>query len=81
MNDKYLRVLCVLHVLGHPRDSKRITMLQQASFLVEAAYFDRDYHAGRLPTCQVTCLGKISHGNYFQRILKFIYTLPLLRQV
>ena len=75
-----LRVLSALPVLGHPRHSKRIAMLKQAGFVVEAVAFERDYHTGRLPDCPVERLGKIAHGHYLQRILKIVTALPAIRR-
>lgn len=75
-----LRVLSVLPVLGHPRDSKRIAMLQEAGFSVEAVAFERDYHAGRMPLCPVETLGKITHGHYVQRLRKLLKAVPAVRR-
>lgn len=82
MNDRGKpRVATLLPVLGHPRDSKRIAMLQSEGIEVEVAAFERDYHSGRLPSCPVTTLGRISHGKYAARALKFLRALPALRRV
>lgn len=78
-NYNKFRILSVLPLLGHPRDSKRISMLQEGGFTVEAVAFKREYHTGRLPGCQVKFLGNISNGRYLQRILKMILSLPKLR--
>ncbi len=59
MHLENINILSVLPLLGHPRDSKRIAMLQQAGFNVEAVAFERDYHTGRMPDCPVESLGKI----------------------
>jgi succinoglycan biosynthesis protein ExoL len=75
-----LKVLSVLPVLGQPRHAKRITMLQQAGFSVEAVALERDYHIGRLPDCPVERLGKIAHGRYLQRFLKLVIALPAMRR-
>jgi len=75
-----LRVLSVLPVLGHPRDSKRIAMLQESKFVVEAVAFERDYHSGRLPTCPVESLGRIENRKYIKRIMKLFSALPVLRR-
>lgn len=75
-----LKVLSVLQLLGHPRDSKRIAMLREAGFDVEAVAFERDYHSGRMPDCPVEKLGKISHGHYFQRLLKLPRVFLKLRR-
>ena len=53
MNKNSLRVLFALQVVGQPRNSKRISMLQKAGFQVEAIAFERKYHKGRLPSCPV----------------------------
>ena len=80
MNIDSLKILSVLPLLGHPRDSKRITMLRQMDFVVEAVAFERDYHTGRMPDCPVESLGKIPHGHYLQRIVKMAKALPTMRR-
>ena len=75
-----MKILSLLPVLGHPRDSKRITMLKESGFEVTVQAFERDYHSGRLPDCDVEVLGKISHGNYMNRIIKLIKALPKIRR-
>lgn len=75
-----LRILSVLPVLGQPRHSKRIAMLKQADFVVEAVAFERDYHSGRLPDCPVEYLSKIAHGRYLQRIFKIVTAFPVMRR-
>lgn len=79
MSDAATRIFSVLPVLGHPRDSKRIRMLQDAGFVVEAAAFDRGNHAARLPECSVEDLGTIAHGRYLQRFLRLPRVFPILR--
>jgi len=80
MNLEKSKILSVLPLLGHPRDSKRITMLQQAGFAVEAVAFEREHHSGRLPDCPVERLVKIAHGHYLQRAIKIITVLPAIRR-
>ncbi len=80
MTEKPFKILSVLPLLGHPRDSKRISMLQAAGFQVEVAAFERDYHAGRMPACPITSLGHIKHGHYLSRAFKMIRSLPILRR-
>lgn len=75
-----LQILSVLPILGQPRDSKRIAMLQEAGFTVEAVAFERDYHTGRMPDCKVELLGKIAHGHYLERILRMVTALPAIRR-
>ena len=48
-----IKILSVLPVLGQPRYSKRITMLQELGFNVEVVTFERDYHRGRIPNCDI----------------------------
>ncbi len=76
-----VRVASLLPVLGHPRDSKRIAMLQAEGIQVEVAAFEREYHVGRVPLCPITSLGRISHGQYVTRASKFLRALPALRWV
>ena len=64
MDKNGLRVLFALQLLGHPRNSKRISMLQKAGFQVEAVAFDRKTHKGRVPICPVKIIGVLNHGHY-----------------
>lgn len=80
-DSRSLRMLSLLPVLGHPRDSKRISMLQSEGFEVRAAAFERDYHTGRLPTCPIERLGRISHGRYLSRLGRMMRALPRLRRL
>jgi succinoglycan biosynthesis protein ExoL len=75
-----MKVLSLLPVLGHPRDSKRISMLMNSGFSVKALAFERDYHSGRFPECPYESLGKISHGDYFKRFIKIITVIPRIRK-
>lgn len=74
-----LRVVSLLPVLGHPRDSKRIAMLKRAGASVRVVAFERDYHTGRLPDAPVTSLGKIPHGRYLSRAVRLLRALPVIR--
>lgn len=74
------RVLILLPLVGDPRDSKRIAMLQEAGLTVEALAFERDYHQGRMPSCSVTSLGRIPHGQYLRRVLRLLAALPVFRR-
>jgi len=80
-NQQIIRILSALPILGHPRDSKRIAMLQTAGFEVEVAAFERDYHSGRMPTCPIQSLGYIKHGHYVSRAIKMIHALPKMRSL
>lgn len=80
-NQQIIRILSALPILGHPRDSKRIAMLQTAGFQVEVAAFERDYHSGRMPTCPIQSLGYIKHGHYVARAIKMIHAFPKMRSL
>lgn len=75
-----VRIVSVLPVLGHPRDSKRVAMLQEAGFEVSVAAFQRDYHQGRMPDAPVISLGHIAHGRYVSRAIRMLLALPRLRR-
>lgn len=74
-----IKILSLLPVVGQPRHSKRIDMLLEAGFNVEAIAFDRPYHKGRIPNVFVSYLGQIEHGNYAKRLFKMLAALPKLR--
>ncbi|MFM1916705.1 MAG: hypothetical protein RJB01_220 [Actinomycetota bacterium] len=79
-NQHPLKVLAVLPVLGQPRHAKRIEMLKQAGFEVRAAAFERPYHKGRLPKCELVVLGTIEHGKLLRRIWRLLRAIPALRR-
>ncbi|RYE49439.1 MAG: hypothetical protein EOP24_03145 [Hyphomicrobiales bacterium] len=80
MSRRSPRILSLLPVLGHPRDSKRVAMLRKEGFEVEVAAFTRPYHRGRMPEGNVTVLGSLEHGRYLRRAIKMIGAIPALRQ-
>jgi succinoglycan biosynthesis protein ExoL len=80
MTEKNIKILTILSLIGHPRDSKRISMLQEAGFDIEAVAFSRDYHNGRMPNCNIDIIGKIENGKYFQRFIKILNALPKIRR-
>lgn len=73
------RVLFALQIVGHPRDSKRIAMLQNEGFEVSAVAFERGFQKGREPSCAVEVLGHIDHGRYLARLVKMVLAAPALR--
>jgi len=75
-----IRIVSLLPVLGHPRDSKRVAMLQDGGFDVSVIAFERPYHQGRMPTAPVTSLGRIEHGRYLSRALRMLAALPRVRR-
>ncbi|MBC3758488.1 hypothetical protein H7U19_08740 [Hyunsoonleella sp. SJ7] len=79
MDEGKIKVLNILPVLGQPRIAKRITMLKAVGFDVSAVAFERDYHKGRLPDCEISLLGKMAHGKFLRRVLKILFVLPKLR--
>lgn len=80
MDNSAIKVLSALQVIGHPRDSKRISMLQESGFQVQIVAFERDYHKGRVPSEEIIKLGRIENKNYVKRIWKIIKAIPILRR-
>ena len=78
-DSKPIKILSVLPVLGQPRHSKRLEMLRGNYSNVQVAYFDREYHNGRLPDVKKVCLGSIRHGKFASRVFKFVLSIPKLR--
>jgi N-acetyl sugar amidotransferase len=79
MSSRSLSILVALPLLGQPRHAKRISMLQAAGFTIQAVAFERVYHRGRLPTCSIAILGKISHGHYLARLWVMFRSLNAMR--
>ena len=73
------QVLCVLPLTHAARIAKRIDMLQEACFKVEAVAFERDYVGGRLPDCPIQLMGTLSHGRLLLRTLKLLKSVPKVR--
>lgn len=74
-------VLFVLPVVGQPRHSKRIGMAKAGGLEVSAAAFERDYHKGRLPDCELATLGSVEHGGYLRRIPRLLAAVRRLRKI
>lgn len=72
-------ILFLLQVIGHPRDSKRITHLQSFGHNVFALAFSRQTKAFRKLTCNYEYIGTISNREYLKRILVFLFALPRIR--
>jgi succinoglycan biosynthesis protein ExoL len=75
-----VKILFALQVVGQPRHSKRIAMLQEAGFSVEAIAFERKHHKGRIPNCPVRVVGEVEHGHYLVRALKMLAAIPSIRR-
>lgn len=73
-------VCFLLPAIGQPRWSKRIAMLKAEGLSVSAFAFERDYHRGRLPDCEVHMLGAIAKGQYLRRLWALAKAVPLLRK-
>ncbi|MBL4597200.1 MAG: hypothetical protein JKX99_11555 [Robiginitomaculum sp.] len=80
MKAENIKILCALQIIGDSRNSKRIAMLQDAGFKVEAIAFERKFHKGRQPSCRVQTIGKIKHGHYLSRAMKMLAAMPAIRR-
>ncbi|MEQ9285436.1 MAG: hypothetical protein RIG77_00930 [Cyclobacteriaceae bacterium] len=54
-------------------------MLKEQGFNVKVMSFEREYHKGRLPNCNIESLGKIHNGQYFLRFFRIVKALPKIR--
>lgn len=79
-NSQGVRVLCILPTAKDSRIARRVDMLKDAGFAVEAAAFQRDKDAGRIPDCPVEYLGHLRHGHYASRIPRLLTTVPRIRR-
>ena len=70
----------LMPALGQPRWSKRIAMLKSEGFTVKALAFERDYHKGRLPDCEIHMLGSVAKGQYLKRLIVLAKAIPTLRR-
>jgi len=73
-------VCFLMPAVGQPRWSKRIDMVKAEGLKARALAFDRDYHRGRLPDCEVTTLGAIKKGEYLKRLWVYVRAVPTLRR-
>ena len=73
-------VLCLLPRLFDARISRRVDMLKQAGFRVEAVAFARDLDSGKAPDCPTTPLGRVRHGAYATRVAKLLSAVGKTRQ-
>jgi succinoglycan biosynthesis protein ExoL len=74
-----VKILAVLPVLGQPRHAKRLDTLKSMGFDLEVAAFQREYHNGRRPDCEVNIIGKAVQGSYLPRLLALIKAIPKIR--
>ena len=73
-------VCFLMPAVGQPRWAKRVSMLKEEGFHVQALCFERDYHQGRLPDCSIYSLGQIEKGRYLKRLLIMGSVLPVIRK-
>lgn len=73
-------VLCLLPRLFDARISRRVDMLKQAGFKVEALAFERDLDSGKAPDCPVASLGRVRHGAYAARTAKLLLAVGKARR-
>lgn len=71
-----MRVLTLLPIIGHVRDSKRIDMLLSKGASVEVAAFNRPHPVNRAPKAPVTVLATITNGRYLRRMAVTLLCLP-----
>lgn len=78
---KKIKILFIISIIGHPRDSKRIKMLQDAGFYVESIGFKRkrSNNTGRNPECDIHILAQIQDRVYYDRIILILKNLPFIR--
>ena len=74
------RVVALLPVLGQPRYAKRIDNLKSRGLEVKAAAFARDYHRGRIPSCDIAIIGSAVRGRYWSRIWAILKATRSMRR-
>lgn len=62
------------------RISRRVDMLKQAGFKVEAIAFARSLDSGKAPDCPTTPLGRVRHGAYAARMAKLLLAVGKARR-
>lgn len=78
-NNKKIKILMVLPVLGQPRHAKRIDMLIDSGFDVEILAFDRDWPKGRMPKLPVHIIGHIEHRQYLRRLPMLVKAYRMIK--
>ena len=76
------KILCLLPRMQDPRIARRIDMLRQAGFQVNALAFERNERpgSGRRPACPTESLGKIPDGGYVLRAPQMAFCLHKVRR-
>ena len=73
------KVLCILPVTQAARIAKRVDMLNEAGFQVEAVGYERDHLGGRLPDCPLESLGTLLHGRLARRVPRLLRSVRKVR--
>ena len=73
-------VLCLLPRWFDARISRRVEMLKQAGFKVEAVAFERSLDSGKAADCPTTPLGRIQHADYATRMAKLLAAVGKTRR-
>ncbi len=72
------KVLCIVPSIGHPHSTVYVEMICQAGFEIEVLGFNRGY-PGSIPARKIESLGRLTHRNYLNRILKMVSCIPKVR--
>ena len=80
MEETQPSVLCLLPRMFDTRIGRRVELLKQAGFKVEALAFERLQDPGTMPDCPVASLGRIRHRHYTKRIFNLIPVFLKVRQ-
>ncbi len=74
------RILYLSSHISHPRDATRIGMLRGLGFEIEAVGFDRSSFGADRSGDHFEILGHLEDGAYWQRIPRFLASLPRIRR-
>ncbi len=74
------RILYLSGNLSHPMNTRRVGMLRDAGFEIEAAGFDRSKYGTDTSVDRFKTLGHIEDGSYFKRLSRFLASLPRMRR-
>lgn len=74
------RILCLLPRMLDPGVARRIDMLKQAGFQVQALAFEQGERWGRPSGCPTESLGEMPDGSFLGRIHRLVRSLPKVRR-
>lgn len=76
------KILVLIPTLGDTKDSRRIKLLKDSNFDVNAAYFERNQFSPRIPVADnLIKLGNVSDGKYFKRVFIFVRSIFKIREL